>query len=159
MGRQCETDQSDARGLIFALILLLAALSSSAAAQQPSSLSGTVTDQTGAVISGATITLTNGAGTKLTATSDAQGNFKFPNLQPGTYDVSATASGFKQFHSENLQLTAAQELPLGYLAGGWGGEHQCHSAGAHGCSGGDGERGSFRDDYAKGNNDPGTERP
>ncbi len=115
MGRHGETAETDARGLIFALILLLAAFSSSAAAQQPSSISGTVTDQTGAVIAGATITLTNSAGLKLTATSDAQGNFKFPDLQPGTYDVSATASGFKQFHSVNLQLTAAQELPLDIL--------------------------------------------
>ena len=80
------------------------ALSSFAAAQQPASISGTVTDQTGAVITGATITLTNSGKLKLTATSDAQGNFKFSDLQPGTYDVTVTASGFKQFHTENLTV-------------------------------------------------------
>jgi hypothetical protein len=80
--------------------------------QQSASVAGAVTDQTGAVITGATVTLSNAAGVKLTTTSDGQGGYKFTGLQPGTYDLSVTATGFKLFHSENLVLTTAQTLSL-----------------------------------------------
>jgi hypothetical protein len=56
------------------LLLLLSVSLSPGLPQKPASISGTVTDQTGAVVTGATITITNSAGLKLTATSDGQGN-------------------------------------------------------------------------------------
>ena len=53
-------------------------------------ISGSVTDATsGAAIAGANVTLSNGA----TAVSDATGKYVFPGLAPGTYSVTATASG------------------------------------------------------------------
>ena len=57
-------------------------------------LSGTVTDPSGAVVPGATVTLTDKAGgTSQHTTSDAQGRFSFPLLRPSTYTVAAQASG------------------------------------------------------------------
>lgn len=115
MGSRSKTAEAGATGLVLALLLMITMFSLPAGAQQTASISGTVADQTGAVISGATITLVDRAGPKLTATSDAQGNFKFPDLHPGTYDITVTASGFKQFRSDNLQLTDTQALPLDVL--------------------------------------------
>ncbi len=60
------------------------------------SLVGTVTDQTGAVVPGATVAVKN-ANTGLTreTTTDAAGFYSIGNLQEGTYDLSVSKSGFK----------------------------------------------------------------
>jgi hypothetical protein len=59
-------------------------------------LTGTVTDPSGGVISGATVTATNlGTGQVRTSTTDANGSYKFSLLPPGNYSVSISASGFK----------------------------------------------------------------
>jgi len=100
------------RRLVSGFILLFFVSFLCAAQQQPGSISGIVSDQTGAVITGATITLSSGPAVKLTTTSDNQGAYKFSNLQGGTYDIAATAPGFKLFHSENLTLNFAQDLSL-----------------------------------------------
>ncbi len=104
--------KSRQRHLALTFFLALAASVLSAMPQKPASVSGTVTDATGAVITGATITLSNVANVKLTTTSDAQGSYKFSGLQSGTYNIEVTARGFKPFHTDNLILETAQELPL-----------------------------------------------
>lgn len=59
-------------------------------------LTGTVTDPSGAVISGATVTATNlGTGQARTTTTDSNGSYKFSLLPPGNYAVSFVAPGFK----------------------------------------------------------------
>ena len=59
-------------------------------------LTGVVTDPSGGVISGATVTLTNtGTGQSRTATTDASGNYKFSLIPPGTYSLKFEAAGFK----------------------------------------------------------------
>lgn len=57
---------------------------------------GTISDATGAVIPGATVTLTNqGTGAIAKQTSNGSGNYEFPFVPPGTYSVSVDAKGFK----------------------------------------------------------------
>src|SRR5579862_9620685 len=71
---------------------------SSALAQSASTgaLEGTVTDPSGGVISGATVTATNLAtGQSRSATTDGNGSYRFSLLPPGNYDVKFSASGFK----------------------------------------------------------------
>lgn len=76
------------------LLLFLPAVA--AYAQALSSLSGAVTDPSGAVIPGAAITVVNMAnGAKRSATSDSAGNYTFPQLSPATYKLSASAAGFR----------------------------------------------------------------
>lgn len=59
-------------------------------------LSGTVADPTGAVIPNAQLTIKNAdTGATQAAKSNSSGFYKFSLLQPGTYDVTATASGFQ----------------------------------------------------------------
>src|SRR5579863_10339314 len=58
-------------------------------------LSGTITDPSGAVVPGATVTLTQpSTGLTRTATSNDAGAFVFPDLLPGSYTVTANAKGF-----------------------------------------------------------------
>ncbi|HUB53153.1 MAG TPA: carboxypeptidase regulatory-like domain-containing protein [Terracidiphilus sp.] len=89
-----------------------AALQSGAMAAKTASatLSGTVTDTTGAVIPGATVTITESA-TNLshTLTTDATGRFTAAGLQPGTYNLDAMARGFKNYRQTNVAVSAANE--------------------------------------------------
>lgn len=60
------------------------------------SLSGTVTDSSGAAIPDAKLTLTNEAtGFKTTLVTTATGEYNFTNLTPGRYSLAANATGFK----------------------------------------------------------------
>src|ERR1700722_10909228 len=71
------------------------------------SIVGTVKDQSGSVVPGAVVTLVNqGSSAKHTATTTASGNYEFPNLDAGTYQVSIAASGFKDQVFSNLVLQA-----------------------------------------------------
>jgi hypothetical protein len=76
------------------------------------SISGTVTDPTGAVLADATVTVSNSSGVKLTATSNAQGAYSVTGLPPGTYDVAITAPKFKAFQTSGVTLAAGDSLPL-----------------------------------------------
>jgi hypothetical protein len=76
-------------------------------------LTGVITDPSGAVISGATVTLTSlGTGEARTVTTDASGNYKFALLPPGNYKLSVSASGFKtdEVPSVTVNVTETPEL-------------------------------------------------
>lgn len=69
------------------------------------SLTGIVTDAQGAVIPGATITVTQPAtGATRTGVSGERGVFQFPGLTPGIYTVKVELSGFKTYVRENVPL-------------------------------------------------------
>src|SRR3984957_5724511 len=71
------------------------------------SIVGTVKDQSGSVVPGATVTLVNvGSSAKHTATSSAAGSYEFLNLDAGTYQVEIQASGFKEQVFDHLVLQA-----------------------------------------------------
>jgi len=64
---------------------------------------GSVTDPTGAVVPGATVTIANrDTGLTRTATTDAAGRFDFPQLLPGTYSVKVRAAGFEPQHNDSV---------------------------------------------------------
>jgi len=73
------------------------------------SLSGTVTDPSGAVIPGAKLMLTNvGTGFKSSFVSDAGGEYVFRNLTPGKYELMVTATGFKSTTQKGIELAVNQ---------------------------------------------------
>ena len=76
------------------------------------SISGTVTDPQGAVVSGAKMTLVGAASFKREAESAANGSFSFRDLAPGTYTLTVTAANFAQKVFSDINLTAGLELPL-----------------------------------------------
>ncbi len=61
-------------------------------------IGGTVTDDSGAAIPGATVTVTNqGTGLEVSGITDDTGAYAIRNLQPGTYTVKASLQGFKEY--------------------------------------------------------------
>jgi hypothetical protein len=73
-------------------------------------LTGTVTDPSGAVVPGAAVTITDPQ-THLsrTITTDANGRYVASGLHPGSYDLDATARGFKRSHLSEFPVTASKE--------------------------------------------------
>src|SRR5678815_3400168 len=69
------------------------------------SIVGTVTDPSGAVIAGATLTLKNSA-TSVTrvVTTNADGSYQFVAIIPGTYSVQASAPNFQSAISTNIEI-------------------------------------------------------
>ena len=93
------------------LVALLACVMSSTLAGYGQStfgsIVGTVKDQSGSVVPGATVTLVNvGSSAKHTATTSASGGYEFLNLDAGTYQVEIEASGFKDQVFDHLVLQA-----------------------------------------------------
>jgi hypothetical protein len=73
-----------------------------------SAVSGTVVDEQGGVIPGATVTATNLQNNQVDVTvSDGSGFYNFPNLQPGPYSITAELQGFKRSTRSNVQADAA----------------------------------------------------
>ena len=87
---------------VFSLLILLGLgwLASAGVAQAQmtfGSIVGTVIDNSGAVIPNAKVTLTNaGTGERSTSSSNAEGNYQFPNLNPGNYRIEVEQSSFKR---------------------------------------------------------------
>jgi hypothetical protein len=75
-------------------------------AQRPTSLRGQITDQLGAVVIGASVTLTDANGKKTTTQTDSNGSYRFDNLSSGVYALGAQQKGFAAETIQGLQLTA-----------------------------------------------------
>src|SRR6202795_1706655 len=76
-------------------------------------LSGVITDSSGAVISGAQVSATNTAtGISKEATTDSAGLYTLPNLQAGNYEVKVTATGFTTAVQPNLALAVGAQQSL-----------------------------------------------
>jgi len=92
---------------MFAALLLLPSVSM-AQSIVTGAVSGVVTDPSGSVIVGASVTLkTNETGAIQTTNTGSSGTYQFTLLKPGTYVVSATQSGFKQV-TESVDVLLGQ---------------------------------------------------
>jgi len=116
MSRWCETISLRICGIAaFALILCLSC--APLLAQVTSgTISGTVKDATGAVVPGASVTISNPAnGLVRTVMSSDSGEFVAPSLLPGTYNITVEMKGFKKLDSKGFVLSAAAKLDAGDL--------------------------------------------
>src|ERR1700704_5361374 len=86
-------------------------------------ITGTVTDESGAVVADASVTVTSvetGA-TRMNRTN-SEGSFSFPELNPGVYSVTVTKQGFKKVDARNVALHVSDitnvpiKLSVGALA-------------------------------------------
>ena len=81
---------------------------------QTARLVGTVHDKTGAVVPNAKVTAVNaGTKAKTEATSNANGDYVLPALQPGTYSLTVEASGFRKGVVDGIELDAAANVSQG----------------------------------------------
>src|SRR6185312_3508272 len=84
---------------------------------------GAVTDPTGAVVPGATVTLTDtSTGIAVVRKTDSRGLYTLNGLRPGGYNLFVESNGFRRFESRNITLAVSQQavinvtLELGALA-------------------------------------------
>lgn len=94
-------------------IFVLALFAPSAFAQTPNAtLTGKVTDQTGAVIPQATVTVSGPGGKHASATTDQLGAYQIQSLAAGSYSVSAAAKGFANFSKTGVAIAPGQTQNL-----------------------------------------------
>jgi hypothetical protein len=80
------------------------------------SIAGSVRDAQDAAVSGATVTIVEQQRkAPLVAKTDAEGRFVFPQLLPGTYDVSVEAPGFKKVERKGIALVANDKITVGNI--------------------------------------------
>ena len=88
--------------IAFGFVLLI---TGSLAAQTLATVQGQITDQSGAVVAGATVTVTNTAtAVSQTTKTDSSGDYRVPALPIGTYDVDVQASGLERQRAKSLIL-------------------------------------------------------
>ena len=95
----------------FVLFLVLAASAVCLAQSESATLSGRVSDRSGAPIVGADVVLTNTqTNVEQRTKTNEVGLYVFPGVHPGTYRVAAGASGFRVLIKEGLTLHVQDEL-------------------------------------------------
>lgn len=103
------------RKALFCLLLLIA-LVLPMSAQTFGEITGEVKDSTGALIPGATVTVTNSAtNAARTAGTNNAGLYAFPSLVPGTYRVKVEAPGFKTTTRTDVELQVQQTARLDFM--------------------------------------------
>lgn len=93
---------------LFATSLAIPLALSAVGQSDSTSVSGAVTDATGALLPNAKVVLRNEAtGAEQTVNSNESGQYTIPNVRPGTYTVTVEASGFQTFKNTGVQVNAS----------------------------------------------------
>ena len=101
--------------IIFATAVALFAFGHAFGQETTGAIVGTVKDTAGAAVPGATVTVTDPTKDNLVVrslTSNDNGEFSVPNLQPGTYDVAVEGANFKKFVSTGVKVDVSQRRPV-----------------------------------------------
>src|SRR5271155_3723662 len=102
-------------GIIFILLYVLSGSYPTQAQSNEGALAGTVVDPTGNSVAGATVTATNsGTGQTFRSVTTSDGQFRYPVLTIGDYNVSVTATGFKtaQRNAVAVQIQSTTSLDI-----------------------------------------------
>ena len=97
--------------LVLVAATLLFAFSSTIFGQEVSgTINGSVKDSNGAAVAGATVTITDPKkqGNSRTVTTNDDGQFSAPNLEPGYYDVTVEAQNFKKHVESGVKLDVSE---------------------------------------------------
>src|SRR5947209_18048728 len=100
-----QRKQTLARTGLAICLFLLFLLSAAVAQENTASITGTVTDDTGAAIKGATVTAKDiDRGTSLVTRTNDSGAYDLPRVPVGNYEVSVSAQGFQTAVQKNVRL-------------------------------------------------------
>ncbi|HEX3103414.1 MAG TPA: TonB-dependent receptor, partial [Terriglobales bacterium] len=101
---------------VLAMLVTALLLTTVAQAQvDTGSITGTITDPSGAVVNGAKVTLTNvGTGIALSTTTGGDGVFKFSPVRIGTYKVDASFQGFKTVSQSDVRVDVGSNVLLNF---------------------------------------------
>ncbi len=98
------------RLLWFVLLVFSLCLPAALFAQDTASITGTVTDPSGAAVPGAQVTLTSAErGINRTSTTNGSGDYLFASLPIGSYDLTVSDAGFKKYDAEGIILRVAEK--------------------------------------------------
>jgi hypothetical protein len=98
-------------GRILLLALVLCGLAGQAIAQNTAIIEGSVSDSSGGVLPGATVVLRNlETGVERVLVTDAEGRYRFPALQPGTYSVKCEMQGFAFEERRDIIITIGLQV-------------------------------------------------
>jgi Carboxypeptidase regulatory-like domain/TonB dependent receptor-like, beta-barrel len=99
--------------VVVALLVALAVPAFSVAQMTRGSIAGTVRDTSGAVVPGATVTVTSVSTNAVqTVVTDGEGFYRAPALEPGRYTVATELSGFRKVEQRDVDVRTALETPL-----------------------------------------------
>ncbi len=99
--------------IVLALVFLAAPMLLWGQASSTGTITGTVSDQSGGVISAAEVTITDVAtNTYQTQPTSTAGVFVFTNVTVGTYNVTVTAKGFRKLSIANVEVVVGQQATL-----------------------------------------------
>lgn len=100
--------------VILAVFFVVFALAIPALTQEETTgeIRGTVKDPTGAVIAGATVTVSPAIGVPRTVNSDGDGNYRFFRLPPGTYTLSVEMQGFRKYVESGIIVEVGRRLKI-----------------------------------------------
>jgi hypothetical protein len=106
--------------ILAALMAVLLFAWPAAAQEQRGSIEGTVKDTSGAILPGVTVEAKSAAGNVVSTTSDASGQFRFPSLAPGLYEVTANLASFapQKFSDVQVGLGQIKRLEFGLSLAG-----------------------------------------
>ena len=97
-------------GKIFSASLIVVIAATLAVAQQTrGALRGLITDELGAAIVGANVTLTDASGTQKKTTTNGEGVYNFAGLAPGKYLLVAAATGFAPSETKEIEVTTGRQ--------------------------------------------------
>src|SRR5687767_8163919 len=98
--------------IIMLVAAILAALTSPAFAQQ-GQINGVITDSSGGVVPGATVTAVEAqTGLSREALTGANGRYNFPSMRPTVYEITAALTGFRTVRRTGVELQASQALTV-----------------------------------------------
>lgn len=100
------------RSTLFLFAVVVAASLALNAQQQFGVLNGVVHDQTGAVITGADVTVTADGVQPITGKTNTSGEYAFPKVPAGTYTIIVKAEGFKEAKTEYVIVSAGETTPI-----------------------------------------------
>src|ERR1044072_6580369 len=109
-----ETMLKKLSSVFMLLILLVGSVAPVLAHETAGSIEGTITDLTGAAVSGAAIKVESDAFNR-TATTDDKGFFRVQQLRIGTYKVTVNASGFAAQSVETVEVTIGKTTPVNII--------------------------------------------
>jgi len=99
--------------LVGVLLVILMTAQPGWAQEARGTILGRVTDSSGAVIPGASVTISNVAtGVSVTVQTNPEGNYSVPFLIPGTYRITVDSTGFKRFVRRGLELRVNDQLEV-----------------------------------------------
>ncbi|HEY0367797.1 MAG TPA: carboxypeptidase-like regulatory domain-containing protein, partial [Pyrinomonadaceae bacterium] len=94
------------KSIVVAVFSLSLCFHIAVAQQRTGSLRGQVSDELGALVVGATVTLTGADGTQKTTVTDAEGTYTFNSLPPGQYTISIVSPGFTPYEKTEVAVAA-----------------------------------------------------